>query len=94
MCEERDAFHDALRPFFERPICNYMQNAVDDFVELLTVVAECEDEDDIFYWWANEDVDKLITVKTPGFGDEDVFDVSTAEGHYNYLYAMYHHREE
>ena len=88
--DERDAFHEALRPFFERPICCYMEKAVDGFEELLTVVAECEDEDEIFYWWARENVDKKITVQDAVTGDVEVFDVESAEGLYEYLYYMYH----
>lgn len=90
ICEEQDAFHKALQPFFERPVCNYMQKAVDAFVELLTLVAECEDEDDIFYWWLHEDVTKQITVQNPCTGDVEVFDVEKPEGLYDYLYYMYH----
>ena len=88
--EERDKFHDALRPYFERPMVSYGQKAIDGLEELLVCVSECEDEDDIFGWWLTENVDKVITVKTPGFGDEDTFDCTTAEGLYTYLYEMYH----
>ena len=55
--------------------------------------SECEDEDDIFWWWVNEDVDKVITVEDSKTGDVEVFDVESAEGLYSYLYYMYHHEE-
>lgn len=88
--EEQDEFTNALMPWFGDPIVKYMQQAIDGLEELLVVVSECDEEDEIFSWWATEDVDKCITVKTPGFGDEEVFDCETAEGLYEYLYYMYH----
>lgn len=90
--EEQDKFHDAIKPFFDSPICNYMQQAIDGLDELLVVVSECEDEDDIFRWWiheCNEDNHILIVIDTSS-GDETEYDVLTAEGLYTYLYDMYH----
>lgn len=90
---EQEALHNALKPFIESSVIIYGQKAIDGLEEMLVCVSECDDEDGIFWWWVNEDVDKLITVRTSGFGDEKVYDVSTAEGLYNYLYDMYHHED-
>lgn len=89
--EEQDKFHDAIRPFFDSPVCNYMQQAIDVLQELLVIVSECE-EDDIFSWWIHEcDEDNhIITVRNRN-GDKTQYDVLSAEGLYNYLYDMYHH---
>lgn len=89
ICEEQDAFHEALRPYFDAPVCNYLQNAVDGYVELLVTIAECEEEDDIFYWWAHENADKVINVQEVSTGEQRSFNVETAEGLYEYLYYMY-----
>lgn len=88
---EQNALHEALRPFIERPIITYGQKAIDGLEEMLVCVSECEEEDGIFWWWVHEDVDKLIVVKDAVTGDEEEFDVESAEGLYNYLYYMYHH---
>ena len=90
-CVEQEALHKALRPFIESPVITYGQKALDGLEEMLVCMSECDDEDGIFWWWANEDVDKSITVRIPGFCDEKVYDVSTAGGLYDYLYDMYHH---
>lgn len=91
--KEQDKFHDALRPFFESPVCDYMQQAIDGLEELLTVVCECEDEDDIFSWWIHEcNKDNcILTVQDTKTGNKTEHNVLTAEGLYNYLYDMYHH---
>lgn len=91
--EEQDAFHAALRPYFESPVCNYLQKAVDGYVELLVAIAECDDEDDIFWWWAHEDVDKIINVQEASTGEQLSFNVETPEGLYEYLYYMYHEED-
>ena len=90
-CVEQDALHSALSPFIESPVITYGQKALDGLQEMLVCLSECEEEDDIFWWWVHEDVDKVITVKDPETGDEEEFDVSTAEGLYEYLFYMYHH---
>lgn len=90
-CVEQDALHAALGPFIERPIITYGQKAIDGLQEMLVSLSECEEEDDIFWWWVHEDVDKIITVEHQPGGDQTEYDVSTAEGLYNYLYDMYHH---
>ena len=91
--EEQHKFHDAIRPYFDFPVCNYLQQAVSGLEELLTVVCECDDEDGIFSWWVeNQPNDnKLITVRDTATGDETVYDVESTEGLYSYLYDMYHH---
>jgi hypothetical protein len=89
-CVEQDALHSALSPFIERPIITYGQKALDGLQEMLVCMSECEDEDDIFWWWVHEDVDKKITVQNAVTGDVEVFDVESAEGLYEYLYYMYH----
>lgn len=90
--EEREAFHKALGPYFERPIVCYGQRAIDGLEDLLVCVSECEEEDGIFSWWLFESPkdNKIITVKIPGSNDEEVFDCSSAEGLYEYLVYMYH----
>ena len=88
--EEQQRFNDALKPFFDYPMCKYRDNLFDAFESMLVAMSECEDEDGIFSWWLFQSDDKVITVRTPGFGDEEVFDCSSAEGLYNYLVYMYH----
>ena len=90
--EEQQRFNDALRPFFERPICKYRDDLFDTYESMLVAMSECEEEDGIFSWWLFESPkdNKIITVRTPGFGDEEVFDCSSAEGLYEYLVYMYH----
>ena len=90
--EEQHKFHDAIRPYFDFPVCNYLQQAVNGLEDLLTVVSECEDEDGIFNWWVENHPNdsKLITVRDTSTGDETIYDVESAEGLYNYLYDMYH----
>ena len=93
--EERRKFHDAIRPYFDFPICNYMQQAVDGLEELLTIVCECEDEDGIFSWWVENSPndDKIIHVRDILSEDEKVYDVESAEGLYDYLYDIYHRED-
>ena len=91
--EERKRFHDALRPFFDFPICNYRDDLCTAYESLLVAVSECEDEDGIFEWWVENHPNepKLITVRDVKTGNETVYDVESAEGLYNYLYDVYHH---
>ena len=90
---ERNQFHTDLRRYFESPVCIYLDQAINGLEELLTVVCECEDEDDIFRWWIEEcDKDScIITVENTSDGNKTEYDVLHAEGLYNYLYDMYHH---
>ena len=91
--KEQDTFHNDMRKYFDSPVCNYLQSAIDGLEELLTVVCECEDEDDIFSWWINEcNKDNcILTVQDTKNGNKTEYNVLTAEGLYNYLYDMYHH---
>ena len=91
--KEQEMFQNALRPYFESPVCTYLDSAIEALRKLLVVVAECEDEDDIFGWWYDEvNVDnRYITVQDTKTGDNTEYDVLTVEGLYNYLYDMYHH---
>lgn len=90
---EQEAFHNDLRKYFDSPVCNYLQSAIDGLEELLVVVSECDEEDDIFSWWINEcDKDNcILTVQDTRTGNKTEYNVLTAEGLYNYLYDMYHH---
>ena len=94
--EEQKKFHDAIRPYFDFPVCNYLQQAIDGLEELLTVVCECEEEYGIFGWWVENHPNepKTITVRDTKTGDEEVFDIESAEGLYNYLYYMYHKEDQ
>ena len=90
---EQEAFHNDLRKYFDSPVCNYMQKAIDGLEELLVVVSECEEEDDIFSWWVyecNKD-NCILTVQHTDTGEKIEYNVLTAEGLYAYLYDMYHH---
>ena len=90
---ERDAFHKDMRKYFDSPVCNYLQSAIDGLEELLVTVCECQDEDDIFRWWI-EECDKesrWIKVQDTSTGNTVEYDVLSAEGLYTYLYDMYHH---
>lgn len=90
---EQDSFHNDLRKYFDSPVCNYLQSAINTIEDMLVVMAECQDEDDIFSWWIHEcDKDNhILTVKDTSTGNETEYDVLTPEGLYNYLYDMYHH---
>ena len=91
--KEQEMFQNALRPYFESPVCTYLDNAIEALKNLLVVVSECESEDDIFTWWYDE-VDKdnrWIKVQDTSSGNVTEYDVMTPEGLYNYLYDMYHH---
>lgn len=88
--EEQDKFTKALMPWFGDSIVKYMQQAIDGLEELLVVVSECDEEDEIFSWWATDPSDKKITVEHQSGGDQDVYDVESAAGLYDYLYDMYH----
>ena len=91
--QEVNQFHNAIRPYFESPVCNYLQSALHTLEDLLVVVAECEDEDGIFHWWVEEvNIDnRSIKVQNTITGDVTEYDVLSPEGLYSYLYDMYHH---
>jgi hypothetical protein len=88
--EEQERFHDALRPFFDFPVCTYRDNLMTAYEELLVEVSECQEEDDIFSWWLYEspDDDQIITV-TAKDGTISEYNVATPEGLYNYLITYY-----
>ena len=88
--EEQERFHDALRPFFDFPVCTYRDNLMTAYEELLVEVSECQEEDDIFSWWLYEspDDDNVITV-TAKDGTVSEYNVTTPEGLYNYLITYY-----
>ena len=90
--EEQLRFHDALRPFFDFPVCTYRDELFLAYESMLTAISECEDEDGIFSQWVENhpNESKIITVRNTATGDEEVFDVESIEGLYAYLYYMYH----
>jgi hypothetical protein len=90
--EEQRKFHDAIRPYFDFPVCTYMTGLMEAYEELLTEISECsESEDGIFWWWLTDspNAPKIITVEHQPGGDRDEYDVETVEGLYEYLYDMY-----
>lgn len=91
--KEQEMFQEALRPYFDSPVCKYLDNAITGLEEMLVIMAECEDEDEIFRWWYDEvDLDnRAIIVQDAVTGDKKSYNVITPEGLYNYLYDMYHH---
>jgi hypothetical protein len=89
--EEQQKFQDALRPFFDSPVCKYQDNLMLAYEELLVEVSECE-EDGIFSWWLYEGhLDNAIISVTDTTNNKTTtdFEVSTPEGLYNYLVYMY-----
>ena len=88
--EEQQRFHNALRPFFDFPVCNYRDSLVDAYEQLLVEISECSDEDDIFSWWLYESPNdsKIISIKEKD-GTTIDYDVATPEGLYNYLIIRY-----
>ena len=88
--EEQERFQDALRPFFDFPVCTYRDNLMNAYEQLLVEVCECQEEDDIFSWWLFESPNdsKIISIKEKD-GTTIEYDVKTAEGLYNYLVTYY-----
>ena len=88
--EEQERFQEALKPFFDFPVCTYRDNLFDAYAELLVEVCECQDEDDIFGWWLFESPKehKLIVI-TDKDGSVIEYDATTPEGLYNYIVARY-----
>ncbi len=91
--EEQERFQDALRPFFDFPVCTYQENLMDAYAQLLVEVCECQEEDDIFGWWLFESPKdcKIISIKGKD-GATVEYDVATPEGLYDYL-ATYYSKE-
>lgn len=92
--EEQDNFNKAVHPFGSIDL-NIGDEALEGLSELLVIVSECENEDDIFFWWIHEcDEDNhILTVTDASNDNETEYDVLTPEGLYNYLYDMYHHED-
>jgi hypothetical protein len=88
--EEQDRLQDALRPFFDFPVCTYRNNLMNAYEELLVEVCECPEEDGIFSWWLFESPkeSKIISIKEKD-GSTTEYDVVTPEGLYDYLITYY-----
>ena len=89
--EEKDRFQDALEPFFDFPVVKLGDSLIDAYEGLLVEVSECGSyEDGIFSWWYWESPNdgKIITVKEKD-GTKVDYDVTTAEGLYDYLVTYY-----
>ena len=88
--EEQERFQDALRPFFDFPVCTYRDNLMNAYEQLLVEVSECGNEDDIFSWWLFESPNdsKVISVKEKD-GTTIKYDVTTPEVLYDYLVTCY-----
>ena len=81
--EEVDKFEEAMKPFFDRsPIMTMGQDVRDALSELICVSCGLEKDSDLLWWWAFEQVDKIIEVS----GGKK-YDVTTLEG--LYLYILY-----
>ena len=89
--DEQAEFQAALRPFFESPICTYQSSLLNAYEELLVEVCGCEEEDGIFSWWLLESPadNKIITVKHYPTEDTTIYDATSVEGLYDYLYDTY-----
>ena len=89
--EEQKRFQDALRPFFDSPVCKYQDNLMLAYEELLVEVSECGEEDGIFSWWLYEGHLGNTTLSVTDTTNNKTidFEVSTPEGLYNYLVYMY-----
>jgi hypothetical protein len=96
--EEMDHFHEALRPYFDSPVCRYQSELLAAYEELLVEISECADEDAIFSWWVNEpqqdQSNSVITVQNTKSGEIAEYNVHTTEGLYNYLFDMYHNTDD
>ena len=88
--EEQERLQDALRPFFDFPICTYRDNLMNAYEQLLVEVCGCQEEDDIFSWWLFESPNdsKIISIKEKDGTTVD-YDVTNAEGLYDYLVTYY-----
>ena len=91
---EQQRFQDALRPFFDFPVCTYLDSLRDAYSQLLVEVSECEDEDDIFSWWLYDSPNdsKIISIKDKD-GKVTEYNVITPEALYDYLVARYSENE-
>lgn len=75
--EEQD---HAMAPFMERPIVIMGQDVRNALEQLICMMCGLEKNSDLLWWWAFEDVEKVIKVDS-----ERVYDVSTLEGLYKYI---------
>ena len=91
--DEQRRFHDAIRPYFDFPVFNYMSGLQAAYEELLCEISECQDEDGIFWWWLTDSPndDKIIRVQDARTGEITEYDVTAPEVLYAYLFDMYHH---
>ncbi len=79
--EEVDKFEEAMKPFFDRfPIMTLGQDVRDALSELICISCGLEKNSDLLWWWAFENVDKVIEVS----GGKK-YDVTTLEGLYQYI---------
>lgn len=79
--EEVDKFEEAMKPFFDRsPIMTLGQDVRDALSELICVSCGLEKDSDLLWWWAFENVDKIIEVSSG-----KTYDVTTLEGLYRYI---------
>lgn len=79
--EEVDEFEEAMKPFFDRsPILTVGKDVRDALSELICVSCGLEKSSDLLWWWAFENVDKVIDV-----GGGKKYDVTTLEGLYQYI---------
>ena len=79
--EELEKFENALKPFFESsPIFNLGEDTRKALEELICVSCGLDKDSDLLWWWAFEDVNKIITTS-----DGKRYDVTTLEGLYKYI---------
>ena len=79
--EEVDKFEEAMAPFMERsPIVTMGQDARNALEQLICMMCGLDKNSDLLWWWAFEDVDKVIEV-----ADGKKYDVTTLEGLYKYI---------
>lgn len=79
--EEVDKFEEAMVPFMERqPIVTMGQDVRNALEQLICMMCGLDKNSDLLWWWAFEDVEKVIRVDS-----EHIYDVSTLEGLYKYI---------
>lgn len=79
--EEVDKFEEAMKPFFDRsPIMTMGHDVRNALEQLIYVSCGLEKDSDLLWWWACEDVDKVLEVS----GGKK-YDVTTLEGLYQYI---------
>ena len=79
--EEVNKLESAMETFFERsPIVTFGQDTRNALSELICLSCGLEKDSDLLWWWAFEDVQKIIEVSS---GKK--YDVTTLEGLYQYI---------